>query len=145
MGKKFHPYCFTCTECAKPLSPNNFYEKNGKPYCEDDYHRLFSPKCAGCKLPIKDVSFQNNSIIFKFSYFFHSHDQGKIIRALGKDWHPQCFTCTECAIPLKPDNFYEKNGKPYCENDFHRLFSPKCAGCLLPITDVNHCFLQQII
>lgn len=55
MGHNYHPKCFKCTECAKPLNPYNFYEKNGLPYCEDDYHKLFSPKCAGCKEPIKDV------------------------------------------------------------------------------------------
>lgn len=52
---------------------------------------------------------------------------------MGKDWHPNCFKCTQCKIPLDPENFYEKNGKPYCEKDFHNLFSPKCAGCIKPI------------
>ncbi|XP_054165589.1 zinc finger protein 808-like isoform X3 [Oppia nitens] len=117
MGKPWHPQCFQCDKCAKPLSPNNFYEMNGKPYCEDDYHKLFSPKCDGCALPIKD---------------------GNYINALGKTWHPQCFQCTECAIPLSPKNFYEKNGKPYCKDDYHKLFSPKCFGCHQPIVDGNY-------
>ncbi|XP_017460539.1 PREDICTED: paxillin-like, partial [Rhagoletis zephyria] len=112
MGHNYHPKCFKCTECTKPLNPYNFYEKNGLPYCEDDYHKLFSPKCAGCKEPIKDNNY---------------------IRAMGKDWHPNCFKCTQCKIPLDPENFYEKNGLPYCEKDYHNLFSPKCAGCIKPI------------
>lgn len=52
---------------------------------------------------------------------------------MGKDWHPECFNCTKCHIPLSPDNFFEKNGKPYCEKDYYDLFSPKCYGCLKPI------------
>lgn len=55
-GKKFHPEHFNCTECGKILSPNNFFEKDGLPYCEDDFHKLFSPRCAGCGEPIRDVS-----------------------------------------------------------------------------------------
>ena len=52
---------------------------------------------------------------------------------MGKDWHPECFNCTKCHIPLSPDNFFEKNGKPYCEKDYYDLFSPKCYACLKPI------------
>ena len=55
MGHNWHEKCFKCTECKKQLSPNNFMEMNGLPYCEDDYHKLFSPKCHGCKKPIKGV------------------------------------------------------------------------------------------
>ncbi|CAG2121204.1 unnamed protein product, partial [Medioppia subpectinata] len=113
-GKDWHPNCFKCTQCAIPLKPDNFYEKNGKPYCEDDYHKLFSPKCGGCLFPITD---------------------GQIVNAMGKPWHPLCFKCTECAIPLTPPHFREKNGKPYCERDYNRLFAPPCHGCSLPITD----------
>ena len=52
---------------------------------------------------------------------------------MGKDWHPGCFKCDKCKIPLDPENFYEKNGKPYCEKDFFNLFAPKCYGCAKPI------------
>ena len=65
--------------------------------------------------------------------------QGNFINAMGKNWHPLCFKCTACAKPLTPPHFFEKNGKPYCEHDYHRLFAPPCAGCSLPITDpVSH-------
>jgi hypothetical protein len=70
MGKPWHPECFRCTQCAIPLGPNNFYEKNGKPYCEDDYHKLFSPKCAGCHQPITDVSILYNWVYFNLKFFF---------------------------------------------------------------------------
>lgn len=56
MGHPWHPECFRCTVCVKPLSPDNFKEHDGKPYCEKDYNNLFAPKCAGCKGPIVDVS-----------------------------------------------------------------------------------------
>ncbi|OXA50003.1 Paxillin [Folsomia candida] len=115
MGKTWHPHCFNCTECKKQLNPDRFFEKNGLPYCEDDFHKLFSPKCAGCRQPIKD--------------------QNKMINAMCKPWHPNHFTCTECSKVLTPENFFEKNGLPYCEDDFHKLFSPKCAGCQRPIKD----------
>ena len=54
---------------------------------------------------------------------------------MGKDWHPECFNCAQCHIPLSPDAFMEKNGKPYCLDDYHRLFSPKCCACNLPIKE----------
>lgn len=55
-------------------------------------------------------------------------------------WHPQCFKCTHCGIPLEERNFYEKNGLPYCEKDYMDLFHPKCYGCKKPITDVSNLF-----
>lgn len=70
-------------------------------------------------------------------------------------WHPQCFKCTHCGIPLEERNFYEKNGLPYCEKDYMDLFHPKCYGCKKPITDVSisldhpyntdFCFLQRAV
>jgi paxillin len=75
MGKDWHPHCFACHKCNKPLGPNNYLEKGGKPYCEDDYHRLFSPKCAACNEPIKDkvkiFSIANkNFFIFRYHLKF---------------------------------------------------------------------------
>ena len=55
------------------------------------------------------------------------------LRAMGHDWHPECFNCDKCRVPLSPDNFLEKNGRPYCPNCFDKLFMPKCYGCSKPI------------
>ena len=63
--------------------------------------------------------------------------KGRQITAMGKPWHPECFTCTICVKPLTPESYKEHAGKPYCEDDYHKLFSPKCGGCALPITDVS--------
>ena len=37
------------------IGRRDFYEKSGKPYCEQDYRRLFAPKCARCDQAIVDV------------------------------------------------------------------------------------------
>jgi len=63
---------------------------------------------------------------------------GQLVTALGKCWHLECFTCLHCGIELGKENFFEKDGKPYCENDFHMLFSPKCGYCHEPIIDVSN-------
>lgn len=61
---------------------------------------------------------------------------GQVITALGKTWHPEHFTCAHCTQELGTRNFFEREGKPYCEPDYHNLFSPRCAYCNGPILDV---------
>jgi hypothetical protein len=62
---------------------------------------------------------------------------GQVVTALNKTWHLEHFTCVHCGIELGKENFFEKNGQPYCETDYHELFSPKCAYCSQPIIDVS--------
>ena len=62
---------------------------------------------------------------------------GQVITALGKTWHPEHFTCNHCNQELGTRNFFEREGAPYCEADYHNLFSPRCAYCNGPILDVN--------
>lgn len=61
---------------------------------------------------------------------------GQVITALGKTWHPEHFVCTHCTQELGTRNFFERDGHPYCEPDYHNLFSPRCAYCNGPILDV---------
>lgn len=61
----------------------------------------------------------------------------QVITALGKTWHPEHFTCTHCNQELGTRNFFEREGHPYCEPDYHNLFSPRCAYCNGPILDVK--------
>lgn len=56
MGKTWHPEHFVCTHCQEEIGSRNFFERDGQPYCEKDYHSLFSPRCYYCNGPILDVS-----------------------------------------------------------------------------------------
>ena len=60
-----------------------------------------------------------------------------MITALGKTWHKEHFTCAHCQSELGNKNFFEREGRPYCEPDYHSLFSPRCAYCNGPILDVS--------
>lgn len=62
---------------------------------------------------------------------------GQVITALGRTWHPEHFTCSHCCQELGTRNFFERDGHPYCEPDYHNLFSPRCAYCNGAILDVR--------
>lgn len=62
---------------------------------------------------------------------------GQVITALGRTWHPEHFVCNHCREELGTKNFFERDGAPYCEPDYHNLFSPRCAYCNGPILDVS--------
>ena len=70
---------------------------------------------------------------------------GQVCTALGKTWHPEHFTCVACELPLGSRNFFEREGKPFCEKDYHELYAPRCAYCNGPILDVSvitvHCII----
>ncbi|CAB0035868.1 unnamed protein product [Trichogramma brassicae] len=107
LGKTWHPEHFTCTHCREELGTRNFFEREGKPYCENDYHNLFSPRCAYCNGPILD----------------------KCVTALEKTWHTEHFFCAQCGKQFGEEGFHERDGKPYCRDDYFDMFAPKCGGC----------------
>lgn len=113
LGKAWHLECFTCYHCGIELGRENFFERDGKPYCENDYYNLFSPKCAYCSQPIID----------------------KCVSALGKTWHPGCFNCCNCNSQFGDEGYHEMDGKAYCRDCYYDLYAPKCAGCGNAITD----------
>ena len=47
-------------------------------YCTEDYNRKKAPKCSFCKKPIVPKEGQKTA---------------PRLRALGRDYHPQCFQC----------------------------------------------------
>lgn len=53
---------------------------------------------------------------------------------MGRQFHPEHFTCAECGKPFGDDGFHEKNGQALCKEDFFRLYAPKCQGCDKAIT-----------
>ncbi|XP_053141212.1 leupaxin [Hemicordylus capensis] len=113
LGKTWHPEHFTCAHCGKEVGSSPFFERDSKAYCQEDYHQLFTPRCAYCTAPIHE----------------------KILTAMDQTWHPEHFFCAHCGKVFGNDGFHEKNGKPYCRKDFLAIFSPKCRSCDRPVMD----------
>ncbi|XP_047527436.1 paxillin isoform X2 [Vanessa atalanta] len=113
LGRTWHPEHFTCAHCNQELGTRNFFERDSRPYCEPDYHNLFSPRCAYCNGPILD----------------------KCVTALEKTWHTEHFFCAQCGQQFGEEGFHERDGKPYCRADYFDMFAPKCGGCNKPIME----------
>ncbi|XP_041756762.2 proline-rich protein 12 isoform X2 [Coregonus clupeaformis] len=62
---------------------------------------------------------------------------GQVVTAMGRTWHPEHFVCTHCQEEIGSRNFFERDGAPYCEMDYHNLFSPRCHYCNGPILDIQ--------
>ena len=61
---------------------------------------------------------------------------------MGRTWHPEHFVCTHCQDEIGSRNFFEREGQPYCEKDYHHLFSPRCHYCNGPILDVSNAYIN---
>ncbi|XP_026846817.1 uncharacterized protein LOC6602546 isoform X2 [Drosophila persimilis] len=111
MEQIYHISCFTCTNCQINLQGKPFYALEGKPYCEYDYLQTLE-KCSVCMKPILE----------------------RILRATGKPYHPQCFTCVVCGKSLDGLLFtVDATNQNYCITDFHKKFAPRCCVCKEPI------------
>ncbi|XP_078361810.1 leupaxin-like isoform X3 [Oculina patagonica] len=113
LGRTWHPEHFTCVTCEVPLGATNFFERDGRPFCERDYHEQFAPRCAYCSGPILD----------------------SCVTALDQTWHPEHFVCASCGRPFGDTGFHERDGKPFCREDYYAMFAPRCGGCGQPIMD----------
>ena len=51
------------------------------------------------------------------------------LSARGRQFHPDCFTCTECKTSLAAIGFLEKDNKYYCEKDYYKVYGHTCYHC----------------
>ncbi len=114
---RYHKQCFVCKTCRQPFQTADFYVINNYPYCERHYHQLNHSLCRSCDGGI----------------------EGQYLATENKEkFHPHCFTCQvithlkptllgeqlltdyqDCNIVLK-DDYFEMNGKVYCEQHAFR-------------------------
>lgn len=98
MEKVYHIACFTCQQCQINLQGKPFYALEGHPLCEEDYLNTLE-KCSVCLEPILE----------------------RILRATGKPYHPQCFTCVVCGKSLDGIPFtVDATNQIHCIEDFHK-------------------------
>ncbi|XP_044530457.1 thyroid receptor-interacting protein 6 [Gracilinanus agilis] len=107
LDRVFHVGCFVCSTCRAQLRGQHFYAVERKAYCEDCYVATLE-KCSMCSQPILD----------------------RILRAMGKAYHPGCFTCVVCHQGLDGIPFtVDATSQIHCIEDFHRKFAPRCSVC----------------
>ncbi|KAL7718271.1 LIM domain-containing protein unc-97 [Entamoeba marina] len=106
-GMKCHSEHYKCSICNAEFSGGNSIEYLGKRYCLPCYRKVSLTFCEKCKHPI----------------------EGRSIQACGFLFHVDCFRCTECDLPLTGSTFFRKDGKPYCNYHFYRLFGKVCEKC----------------
>lgn len=59
---------------------------------------------------------------------------GQCVTALEQSWHPEHFICTKCCKPFDNQQFFELDGKPYCDACMQDAAAPKCQQCGNAIT-----------
>ncbi|XP_063057731.1 lipoma-preferred partner [Engraulis encrasicolus] len=111
MDQVFHVDCFVCMTCSAKLRGKPFYAVEKKAYCEPCYINTLET-CNICTKPIME----------------------RILRATGKAYHPQCFTCVVCQRSLDGIPFtVDASNHIHCIEDFHKKFAPRCSVCAEPI------------
>lgn len=118
-GSTWHPGHFFCAECGDPFTAQSkFVEKDGYAWCVGCYTKRYSGRCKKCKKPVTET----------------------VVKALGGEWHEDCFCCTVCSLPLRL--YYRwilTERKQECNTTFDdgRFFVrgtegrevPVCVGC----------------
>uniref|UniRef100_UPI00398E3546 lipoma-preferred partner n=1 Tax=Pristiophorus japonicus TaxID=55135 RepID=UPI00398E3546 len=107
MDQVFHVDCFTCVTCGHKLRGQPFYAVEKKSFCEPCYINTLE-QCSVCSKSIME----------------------RILRATGKAYHPQCFTCVVCHRSLDGIPFtVDASNQIHCIEDFHKKFAPRCSVC----------------
>ncbi|KAG8578907.1 hypothetical protein GDO81_010661 [Engystomops pustulosus] len=60
--------------------------------------------------------------------------RGRYLLALGRYYHPEEFTCSQCHKVLEEGGFFEEKGSIFCPRCYDVRFAPNCAKCKKKIT-----------
>lgn len=110
-GHDWHPDCFRCSLCRQPFNGLQCIVKDDLVLHEDCYKQCFCERCAKCCQLI---------------------DPQKSVQAIGRHFHPECFTCVRCGDrDATMQRFITLYGFPYCRRCFEALQDnfPKCLSC----------------
>src|SRR6185312_10246896 len=50
------------------------------------------------------------------------------VKALGKQWHKECFTCSQCKARIG-HQFNSQNGLAYCDPCYNKVAKSHCPKC----------------
>ena len=114
---KYHPDCFSCTNCDVSLGGLKFIPSKNNPnsiFCESCYQQVNAPICTICSHCILETNFLNL--------------EG------GKPCHELCLSCSICSMPARDPatdqlHIHSQDGVFYCKTHYVEKFAEKCFGC----------------
>uniref|UniRef100_A0A1D1ZKP8 Protein DA1-related 1 n=2 Tax=Anthurium amnicola TaxID=1678845 RepID=A0A1D1ZKP8_9ARAE len=54
---------------------------------------------------------------------------GRFLSCMGSVWHPECFCCHSCNLPISDYEFSMSGNYPYHKSCYKELYHPKCDVC----------------
>eukprot|EP00262_Sarcandra_glabra_P011782 TRINITY_DN2901_c0_g1_i2.p1 TRINITY_DN2901_c0_g1~~TRINITY_DN2901_c0_g1_i2.p1 ORF type:complete len:491 (-),score=55.62 TRINITY_DN2901_c0_g1_i2:222-1694(-) len=54
---------------------------------------------------------------------------GRFLICMGAVWHPECFCCHACKLPISDDEFSMSGSYPYHKSCYKERYHPKCDVC----------------
>lgn len=121
-GNSYHPQCFTCVVCHKPLEGASFIvDKTNQPHCVDDYHRYVpwvsrSPLWPQWSSVLSSLDLTKGwNVSFWISLYF--------LFCACRKYAPRCSVCAE---PIMPEPGKDETVRVVAlEKNFHM----KCYKC----------------
>ncbi|XP_025206349.1 actin-binding LIM protein 1 isoform X6 [Melanaphis sacchari] len=122
LERTYHQQCFTCTHCRQPCPKGDLVTYVG--------NSILCSKCKEIpvKRPISAQSKQNSTNENDCAECGDDLRNGQALYALDRQWHIYCFKCHECSAVLHGE-YMGRDGVPYCEKDYQKLFGVKCTYC----------------
>lgn len=108
-GESFHRECFACHVCGDRLDAEQFYQFEGKFFCEKDKQECLN-KCKVCDDFIAEGS----------------------VHAEGSFFHPSCFKCDSCTVILTGEFYVGPKGEYICPADYKKT-KGSCCHCGTPL------------
>ncbi|KAJ3264789.1 Transforming growth factor beta-1-induced transcript 1 protein, partial [Borealophlyctis nickersoniae] len=95
----WHKDCFICAMCRIPFPDKTFYVFGNDPLCRRHFHQRNNSLCGTCDHPIEGPCAE--------------------VLELNKRYHPECWCCIVCNMPLTT-TYYSYGNQAYCEEDIQR-------------------------
>ncbi|MFH4981146.1 hypothetical protein AB6A40_007855 [Gnathostoma spinigerum] len=103
----YHGYHFRCQICKKELDETARVVNEKDLFCSRCYDETNSV-CGACRRPI---------------------DNERSVKAVGKWWHLDHFSCFVCGKPFYGSKYIERRDKAYCERCYVKTFAEICYKC----------------